>query len=131
MPFAVQTNRGNTDRNTTNKSGDHFDRRRESFCRLHPVGNFPRRHHGRTPSEVEEIKKLLLSIYYPNPVNGFRPLRSESPIDGGQFRRSISGNVGEANTETWDRNCGSADRYSLLGHTAGADGDECRTVVAG
>jgi len=32
MPFTVQTDRGNTDRNTTNKGGDHFDRRLESFA---------------------------------------------------------------------------------------------------
>jgi len=38
---------------------------------------------GKTPSELKEIKKLLLAIYYPNPVNRFWSPSSESLIDGG------------------------------------------------
>jgi hypothetical protein len=33
--------------------------------------------------ELKGIKKLLLAIYYPNPVNRFRSPPSESLIDGG------------------------------------------------
>jgi hypothetical protein len=68
-------------RNSTNKNGSHFGWPLTLFgytqwkIFLDVIQ--------RTPSEFKEIKKPPRAIEHPTPVNGFRPSRSESPIDGG------------------------------------------------
>jgi hypothetical protein len=49
------------DCNTTNKGGDHFDRRLETFCRLKSLGNFSRMSRNR-PSELKELKNYCLGF---------------------------------------------------------------------
>ena len=45
-------------------------------------------------------------------------------------RDDLKTRVIDANSETHDRNIGSANRYRVLSHAAGTDSDECRPAVA-
>ena len=115
---------------------------RKGFCDLHvrfseevfgSANRFVSEQDHKTSVPAHRSRDKLIEAIYGRTTTKRRPFRrphSKSLIDGGQFRRSISGHVIGANTETWDRNGGSADRYRLLGHTNGADSDERRAVVA-
>jgi hypothetical protein len=62
------------------------------------VGNFPRRHPEERQPRLKETAPAGLMPESDERISGAPG--SESLIDEGQFRRSISGNVSEANTET-------------------------------